>query len=75
MFEKVKNWMVEHPKMITYGFYASAVGIGIIVGRAQMRSEIDAGLNAMCLADPTFLDHLKTAGDAAKNTFTKIKNF
>lgn len=75
MFEKAKNWCLEHPKVIVYGaIYAAYVG-GIAVGCYVTRSRINAGMNAMCIADPTLVDHLKTASKSVTDTMTKVNNF
>lgn len=75
MFEKAKDWCLDHPEILVYGglliSYAAGVGVGCYV----TRNRFNTGLNVMCVADPTLVDHLKSAGEAAKDTLTKIKNF
>lgn len=75
MFEKAKDWCKKHPEAIAVGGFIATYAAGVAVGRYTMRKQIDTNFTSMILADPTFLDHMKTASDAAKNTFTKIKNF
>lgn len=75
MFEKTKNWCDEHPKVILCGIFVATYVTGVAVGRYLMRSQLNTGLNAMCLADPTLVDHLKTASESVENTMTKVSNF
>lgn len=71
MFEKAKDWCKKHPDAVALGGF---IVIGLAVGRYTMRKQVNTNLTSMILADPTLLDHMKTASDAAKNTFTKINN-
>lgn len=76
MFEKAKSWCKNHSTEIAIGcFTVAGYVLGVSVGRCVERSSIERGLDAMVLADPTLLDHLMIAGNAVKNTCTKINNF
>lgn len=75
MFEKAKDWCLDHPTIMVEGAILVSYVAGIAVGCYFTRSRFNTGLNVMCVADPTLADHLKSASDAAKNTLTKIKNF
>lgn len=75
MFEKAKDWCKKHPEAVAVGGFIATYAAGVAVGRYTMRKQVDANLNSMILADPTFLDHMKKAYDAAMNTVTQINNF
>lgn len=75
MFEKAKVWCKKHPEAVAFGGFIVTYAAGVAVGRYTMRKQVDTNLTSMILADPTFLDHMKKAHDAAVNTVTQINNF